>query len=162
MATTAPAAPLVADPTMDTSDHPTMRDANAEHQARLTGVEKVCKRIADMTGAPLALMLSIVIQAIWITVGVITKWDPFPFAFLLTCSNVLQLILIFVIAVAEKQSSQHAEIRAETDHENISRLMHHQEVQEQILLRVAERTQTDVEDIKAAVQALLVQAQAAA
>lgn len=131
-------------------------NANDAHKSRLSTVEQLCKRIADATGAPLALLLAIVIQFIWIAVGQLTHWDPYPFAFLLTCSNILQLIMIFVIAVAQRQSSQYAELRAEIDHDHISRLLYHQQVQEQLLLRLAEKTQTDVEDIRTAVTALLV------
>ena len=136
-------------------EHPLVRDVNAEHRERLDPIERACKRIADWTGAPLALFLAIVVQFVWIVVGITTHLDPFPFAFLLTVSNILQLILIFVIAVAQKQSSQHAELRAECDHDWISRLLHHQEVQEELLVRLAEQTQLDIADIKAAIDRLL-------
>ena len=136
-------------------DHPLADNVNDCHQKRLTPVERICKNVADATGAPIALILAVGIQFVWIVVGQITKWDPYPFAFLLTCSNVLQLIMIFVIAVAARQSSQYAELRAELDHDHISRLLYHQQVQEQMLLRLAEKTQTDITDIKTAVTALL-------
>lgn len=135
-------------------DHPMVRDANAEHEAQLSAVEKVCKSIADMTGAPIALLFAIVLQFVWVIVGTISHWDPFPFVFLLTVSNIIQLVLIFVIAVAEKQSSQHAELRAEIDHDHISRLLHHQEVQEELLLRLAAKTQVEVADVLVAVKEL--------
>ena len=143
-------------PSMATvEDHPLVTDVNAAHEQRLTGVERFCKRISDATGAPMALFLVIAIQTIWVIVGQITKWDPYPFAFLLTCSNIIQLVMIFVIAVAQRQSSQYAELRAETDHDHISRLLYHQQVQEQLLLRLAERTQADVSDLKTAISTLL-------
>jgi uncharacterized membrane protein len=148
-------ATLVSDPTQDVEDHPAVHDVNQEAQEQLSAVEKVCRKIADATGAPIALFLAIVVQFAWVIIGQATHLDSYPFPFLLTCSNILQLILIFVIAVAQKQSAQHAELRAEADHDHISRLMHHQEVQEEILMRLALKTQTDVEDIKAAVDQLL-------
>lgn len=135
-------------------NHPLVNDVNALHQERLSPIEKTCKRIADATGAPMALMLAIVIQVVWVTVGIATRWDPFPFVFLLTVSNVIQLILIFVISVAQKQQSQHDEIRAEADHDSISRLLYHQQFQDQILLRVAERTGCDISDLEATVKTL--------
>lgn len=146
---------IIADPSQDVEDHPQIRDVNEEHQQNLSPVERVCKHVADATGAPLALFLAIVFQVIWVAVGTATHWDPFPFVFLLTVSNIIQLILIFVIAVAEKQSAEHAELRAESDHENISRLLHHQEVQEELLLRIAQQTQIDVADIKRAIATLM-------
>ena len=121
MNTTAPASPAA----IDVTDHPLVHDVNQEHNDSLSPVERLCKRIADSTGAPIALGLAIVIQMIWIPIGILTKLDPYPFAFLLTCSNVLQLILIFILAVGARQSSAHAELRAEHDHDSISRLLYH-------------------------------------
>ncbi|MGZ3496196.1 MAG: DUF1003 domain-containing protein [Vulcanimicrobiaceae bacterium] len=135
-------------------NHPLVGDVNELHCQQLSPVERFCKRIADATGAPAALMLAILIQGIWIAVGMATHWDPFPFVFLLTVSNVIQLILIFVIAVAQRQSSEHAELRAETDHDNISRLLYHQQVQEQLLVRIAEHHGIEMGDLRRAIDML--------
>jgi len=137
--------------TYDISDHPLVHDVNQEHADSLSPVEKACKRIADSTGAPIALFLAILVQFIWIPIGIFTKLDPYPFAFLLTCSNILQLILIFILAVGARQSSAHAELRAEHDHSSISRLLYHQEVQENILIEIASKIECDVSDLKAMV-----------
>jgi uncharacterized membrane protein len=142
---------------VDVTEHPLVHDVNQEHSDSLSPVEKMCKRIADSTGAPLALGLAVVVQIGWIAVGTITKLDPFPFAFLLTCSNVLQLILIFILAVGARQSTAHAELRAEHDHDSISRLLYHQELQERILLQIATKTEADVADLKQMVAQLAAQ-----
>ncbi|MBV8582268.1 MAG: DUF1003 domain-containing protein [Candidatus Eremiobacteraeota bacterium] len=144
-------------PAFDVTEHPLVHDVNQEHRDSLSPVERACKRIADWTGAPLALALAVVIQLGWIVVGTVTKMDPYPFAFLLTVSNVLQLILIFVLAVGQRQSSAHAELRAEHDHDSISRLLYHQELQEQILIQIATRVECDVEQIKTMVAQLAAQ-----
>ena len=136
------------------TEHPLATDANARHQAQLSPIEKTCKRIADATGAPIALILAIILQFCWIAVGIATKFDPFPFVFLLTCSNVLQLILIFVIAVAQRQSSQHDELRAESDHDSISRLLYHQELQESLLLAIGEKLGIDTAEYTTYAQSL--------
>jgi uncharacterized membrane protein len=142
---------------MDVTNHPLVHDVNREQLESLSPVERICKDIADWTGAPLALGLAIAVQAIWIAVGLITKLDPFPFAFLLTCSNVLQLILIFVLAVGQRQSSQHAELRAEHDHDSISRLLYHQEVQEQVLIALARKIGIEVESMEKTIELLATQ-----
>jgi uncharacterized membrane protein len=139
---------------MKVEDHPLVQNANEMQQERLSATESFCRRVADATGAPVALLLAIVVQTIWLVVGTITRWDPFPFVFLLTCSNVIQLILIFVIAVAQRQQTQHDELRAEADHESISRLLYHQEYQEKLLLRIAERTGADVDELRPALESL--------
>jgi hypothetical protein len=64
------------------------------------------------------------------------------------------LILIFVIAVAQRQQTMHDELRAEADHEAISRLLYHQEYQEQLLLRIAERTGIDVTELRPGLESL--------
>jgi uncharacterized membrane protein len=142
---------------MDVSNHPLVHDVNREALESLSPVERICKDIADWTGAPLALGLAIAVQAIWIAVGLVTKLDPFPFAFLLTCSNVLQLVLIFVLAVGQRQSSQHAELRAEHDHDSISRLLYHQEVQEQVLIALARKIGIEVESMEKTIELLATQ-----
>jgi uncharacterized membrane protein len=146
--------------TAQVENHPLVDDVNAMHNEQLSPIERTCRKIANATGAPIALMLAIVVQFVWVLVGVITHWDPFPFIFLLTCSNIAQLILIFVIAVAQRQQSQHDEIRAEADHDSISRLLYHQQLQDQILLRLAERAGVDVSDLASTVQTLLAPATA--
>ena len=139
---------MPATPGLDVTEHPLVHDVNAEHNERLSPVERYCKDVADWTGAPIALGLAIVLQALWIPLGIYTKFDPFPFTFLLTCSNVLQLILIFILAVGQRQSSAHAELRAEHDHDSISRLLYHQELQERILIEIAAKIECDVSDVK--------------
>ncbi len=151
------AGPATSPPALDVTNHPLVHDVNQEHSETLSPVERFCKRIADWTGAPIALGLAIVLQAIWIPVGLYTRFDPFPFTFLLTCSNVLQLILIFILAVGQRQASAHAELRAEHDHDSISRLLYHQELQERILLQIARKTEVDVEDIRGKVEQLAAQ-----
>jgi uncharacterized membrane protein len=148
---------ISAGPPPDVTEHPLVHDVNREHSDSLSPVERFCKQIADSTGAPLALGLAIALQAIWIPLGLLTKFDPFPFTFLLTCSNVLQLILIFILAVGQRQSSAHAELRAEHDHDSISRLLYHQELQERILIQIASKIEIDVEEIKTMVAQLAAQ-----
>lgn len=140
---------------MNVESHPLVDDVNRLHAARLSPVERICRRIADATGAPIALLLAIIVQFVWVGIGTVTHWDPYPFAFLLTCSNILQLILIFVISVAQRQQSMHDELRAEADHESISRLLYHQQLQDELLLRLAERMGIDSDDLRLTAQRLL-------
>jgi low affinity Fe/Cu permease len=127
---------------------------NDAHNERLSATERFCKDVADSTGAPIALAIVIVAQFVWIIVGQVTGRDPFPFIFLLTISNVIQLTLLFVISVAQRQSSQHAEVRAELDHEWIGYLLEHQELQEELLLRIAAKTGADTADLHERLNAL--------
>ena len=138
----------------DPERHPTVDSVNALLNERLSSTERVCRKIAALTGAPAALVGAIALQVIWIAVGLVTRWDPYPFVFLLTCSNVAQLVLIFVIAVAQRQSSMHDELRAEADHGAISRLLYHQQTQELLLIRLAEKLDVDTRDMTKLLEAL--------
>jgi low affinity Fe/Cu permease len=128
--------------------HTAVLNPNDVHNDSLTPVERFCKRVADSTGAPIALAAVIVVQLVWIGLGQVTGRDPFPFVFLLTVSNVIQLTLLFVISVAQRQSSQHAETRAELDHEWIAALLRNQEIQQDLLFRLAAKDGVNTDDVR--------------
>jgi uncharacterized membrane protein len=134
--------------------HPAVRNVNDLQAERLSPTEKLCQRIAADTGAPITLVAVIVFQIIWIAVGQLTKMDPFPFVFMLTVSNVVQLVLIVVVAVAGRQQSQHDAIRADEDHATISRLLYHQQVQEMLLLQIAGKLDIDTRELSATLKEL--------
>lgn len=134
--------------------HPAVQNVNDLQAERTSATEKFCQRIAAGTGAPITLVGVIVFQIVWIVVGQLTKMDPFPFVFMLTVSNVIQLVLIVVVAVAGKQQSLHDAIRADEDHASISRLMYHQQAQEMLLLEIADKLGIDCADLRATVTAL--------
>lgn len=133
---------------VDFRSHPALRNPNDVHAESLSVTERFCQKVGAATGAPLTLVAVIVFQLIWIVVGVATKMDPYPFVFLLTVSNVIQLVLIVVLAVAGKQQASHDQIRAEEDHAALSRVLYHAEAQEQLLLKMAEKAGIDTEDIQ--------------
>lgn len=118
------------------TSHPQAVNANAVVKANQTRVEEVCAKICDITGSPTALGIIVMVQLLWVAIGQVTHLDPYPFAFMLTVSNVIQLILIFVLAVGQRQSAKAAEIRVESDHASISHLLEHQDRQEEMLTRL--------------------------
>jgi uncharacterized membrane protein len=128
--------------------HHLAENANQTHRKRLSKVEKVCAWVCDKTGSPTALIAVSIIQIVWIVLGQFCKFDPYPFAFLLTVSNVIQLILIFVLAVGQRQSAKRSEVRAETDHKSISYMLHHQDLQEKMLIAIMEKLDIDSENMK--------------
>ena len=134
--------------------HPAVHNVNDLQAERTSLTEKLCQKIAADTGAPITLVAVIIFQIIWIVIGQITKMDPFPFVFMLTVSNVVQLVLIVVVAVAGRQQSLHDSIRADEDHATISRLLYHQETQEKLLLQIAEKAGIDTTELRAAVTKL--------
>lgn len=98
-------------------------------------LQKICKAIVNCTMSEKALLIAICIQATWMIVGTITHLDPWPYLGMLTVSNVLQLILIFAVGVAQRQANMentkavadsHAELRVKFDdlHDKIANSVH--------------------------------------
>jgi uncharacterized membrane protein len=134
--------------------HPAAANVNDIHAQSLTVTERFCQRVGESTGAPITLVAVIVFQLVWIVVGQVTKMDPFPYIFMLTVSNVVQLILIVVLAVAGKQQASHSEIRAEEDHAALSRMLYHQQTQEAMLIELASKAGIDTHEYERAVNDL--------
>jgi uncharacterized membrane protein len=133
------------------ASHPALRNVNDLHEERLSVTERMCQRIAASTGAPITLVIVIIFQIIWIVVGQISKMDPFPFVFMLTVSNVVQLVLIVVVAVAGRQTAQHDSIRNDEDHAALSRLLYHQQAQELLLVQIADKMGLDTTELRATI-----------
>jgi uncharacterized membrane protein len=138
----------------DFDTHPLVKNVNDIRDDEKSYLEKVCSWVCDEVGSPVALILIIVIQFIWIIIGQYSKLDPYPYSFLLTISNVLQLILIFILAVGQRESQKHAEMRAQNDHDNIVHVMHHQDLQEIMLFRLMEANKLDTSDVKQDLESL--------
>jgi hypothetical protein len=60
----------------DPEHHPTIDNVNALLAERLSPTEHICRRIAALTGAPAALVAAIVLQFVWIGIGLVTRWTP--------------------------------------------------------------------------------------
>jgi low affinity Fe/Cu permease len=103
--------------------HPLLKNSSKEFKSNQSTVEKFCAWVCTQIGSPLALALVVIIQVVWIVIGQLTKLDPYPYSFLLTISNIIQLILIFVLAVGQRQTNDYNESRSKTDHESISQLL---------------------------------------
>lgn len=85
-------------------------------------IEKICAWVCDKIGSPQVLVGAVFFQVLWVVVGEITKLDPYPFPFLLTISNIVQLVLLFAVACGQRESLKRSERRAEQDHKMIKHL----------------------------------------
>lgn len=82
-------------------------------------IKAFCNAIARAVTNPIALLLCIVFQIVWVIVGTKTHWDPYPFVFMLTVSNIIQLVMIFVLGVAQADADAMHETRAWDLHEHL-------------------------------------------
>jgi hypothetical protein len=88
----------------------------------MTRIEKLCAWLCDKIGTPQVLVGSIFAQIAWAVIGQLTHWDPYPFPFMLTVSNMLQLVLIFAVACGQRDSVKRTEKRSEHDHKMLEHL----------------------------------------
>ncbi len=58
----------------DPERHPTIDNVNALLAERLLPTERICRRTAAPTGAPAALLAAIVLQFVWIGIGLSSRW----------------------------------------------------------------------------------------
>jgi uncharacterized membrane protein len=67
---------------------------------------QLAARITKAVGTMWAVYLALGIQILWMTLATVGFWvfgkDPYPFAFLLFLSNIIQLLLMFVILVGQQ------------------------------------------------------------
>lgn len=65
-------------------------------------IDRACTRIVDVTGRTAMFVLIVILTILWIGLGGLSRIDPYPFQFLGVVCNVLQLWMIFIIAVGQR------------------------------------------------------------
>jgi len=99
------------------NDSPVTDDVNALHHERLSRNERIALFVTLRIGTMAAVYALVVVMAGWMlwqqNAG--HPFDPYPFIFLLFCSNVIQILLMPLIMVGQNLQGRHAELRAEHD-----------------------------------------------
>ena len=72
-------------------------------------IEVACRRVIDATGRTRALALVVFVSLLWMVFGAISLIDPYPFQFLGVVCNVVQLWMIFVLAVGARGQARSIE-----------------------------------------------------
>lgn len=92
-------------------------NVNAEHRARLSVNERIALAVTERIGTMAAVYALTLVMAGWMLwqQSASRPFDPYPFMFLLFCSNVIQILLMPLIMVGQNLQGRHAELRAEHD-----------------------------------------------
>jgi uncharacterized membrane protein len=108
---------------------------------------RIAAMLTEAVGTMWAFYAATVFQFGWIglaLVGVI-RFDPYPFAFLLFISSLLQLILMFVIMVGQDVLGRAGDRRSEQTYRDAEailhecrRLQHHLTAQDKVIVEIAE------------------------
>ncbi|HLQ17275.1 MAG TPA: DUF1003 domain-containing protein [Candidatus Eisenbacteria bacterium] len=84
--------------------------------------------ITRRVGTMWAVYIAIVIQVTWMTLATLGIWefrrDPYPFAFLLFLSNIVQLLLMFVLMVGQQVLGAASDKRAVVTYQDAEAILH--------------------------------------
>lgn len=125
-----------------------VRNVNAEHKERLTGLEKLAVWITDHVGTMGFFIIIFIWTVVWLfwnsTGPERMRFDPFPaFVLWLFISNMIQIFLMPLIMVGQNLQGRHAEARADADFEvnlraesEIETILLHLENQNKMILEI--------------------------
>jgi uncharacterized membrane protein len=130
-------------------DHPPVRDLNREVDRRTTAPQRIGEDFARLVGSWTFVILQLLLTAVWLVLNLLAgfhHWDPYPFQ-LLDAVLTLELLLaaaILLMAVArladrDRVRGQHQYEVDVKQEEEMRMLMHHLEVQDEVMLQVLHR-----------------------
>ena len=89
---------------------------------------RLAAAITRSVGTMWAVYIAFAIQVTWMALATLGIWkfklDPYPFAFLLFISNIVQLLLMFVIMVGQQVLGAAADKRAVTTYQDAEAILH--------------------------------------
>ncbi|HEY3416085.1 MAG TPA: DUF1003 domain-containing protein [Armatimonadota bacterium] len=135
-----------------------VRDINAEHQERITPLERLAIFMSDHVGTPGFFFIIVLWTVGWLGWNLLApahlKFDPpMGFVFWLFISNMIQIFLMPLLMVAQNLQNRHAQLRAENDfqvntkaEEEIVTLLQHLEYQNALLRALLVKNGIDLDD----------------
>ena len=128
-----------------------LRNANAEHRERLSGLEKFAVWITGHIGTMGFFLIILIWTAGWLCWNIFgpdaSRFDPYPaFVLWLFLSNLIQLHLMPLLLIGQNIQGKHAELRSEHDFETdkkaeleIEAILFHLENQQKIILEILKK-----------------------
>src|SRR5512146_2853428 len=94
-------------------------NTNAIHAETLTRNERIGLWVTERLGTMYMVYGLALVMAAWMIWQAQARrpFDPFPYVFLLFCSNVIQILLMTLIMVGQNVQGRHSELRAEHEYE---------------------------------------------
>jgi uncharacterized membrane protein len=137
---------------VETDHHPWVEERKFRRPARVrdqfVGLNgRVAAVLTEAVGTMWAFYAAAVFQFGWIGLALagVIRFDPFPFAFLLFISSLVQLILMFVIMVGQGVLGRAGDQRSEQTYRDAEAILHecrqlqrHLTVQDGVIVRIAE------------------------
>jgi uncharacterized membrane protein len=140
---------------VDPAPHPWLEERKLRRAVRVkdqyVGINgRIGAWLTERAGSMWAFYAATVFQFGWMGLAIagIIKFDPYPFAFLLFISSLLQLVLMFVIMVGQDVLGQAGDRRAEQTYRDAEAILHecrqlqtHLTAQDGVIVEIAEYIQ---------------------
>jgi uncharacterized membrane protein len=130
-------------------DHPPVRDLNREADRRTTAPQRIAEDFAQLVGSWTFVFMQLALTVAWLVLNVLERvnhWDPYPFLLLNLVMSVEAVLAASVVLMAAGRLMERDRVRAQHQYEvdvkqeeEMRMLMHHMEVQDEVLLQVLHR-----------------------
>jgi uncharacterized membrane protein len=130
-------------------DHPPVRDLNREADRRTTAAQRIAEDFARLVGSWTFVLLQLILLGAWLALNLLTRfhhWDPYPFPLLGLILTVEVLLGAAIVLMALGRLSDRDRVRGQHQYEvdvkqeeEMRMLMHHLEVQDEVMLQVLHR-----------------------
>jgi len=130
-------------------EHPPVRDLNREADRHTSAAQRVAEDLGRVIGSWTFVVLQVVLIAGWLAANVlafVAHWDPYPFQALNFVMSLEAAIWVSVVLMALNRLADRERLRAQHEYEidvkveeEMRMLMHHLEVQDEVLLQILQR-----------------------
>lgn len=130
-------------------DHPPVRDLNREADRRTTGAQRIAGDFARVVGSWTFLVLQVLLSAGWLAANLLAfanHWDPYPFQLLNLVMSLEAAAWVSIVLMSLNRLAERERLRAQHEYEvtvkaeeETRMLMHHLEVQDEVLLQILHR-----------------------
>ena len=130
-------------------DHPPVRDLNREADRRTTAPQRIAEDFGRLVGSWTFVILQLLLAGAWLALNVLARfnhWDPYPFQLLNLVMTVEAVLAAAVVLMALGRMRDRDRVRAQQQYEveakqeeEMRMLMHHLEVQDEVMLQILHR-----------------------
>ena len=132
-----------------THEHPPIRDVNQEVARRTRRGEQIAEDFGRVIGSWTFIVFQVVLLVLWLIlniVGFLRHWDGYPFLLLNLVLTLQAAFVAPIVLMALNRASDRDRLAAQQDYqegvkaeEELKSVMHHLEVQDEVLLQVIHR-----------------------
>ncbi|HEX6548270.1 MAG TPA: DUF1003 domain-containing protein [Candidatus Dormibacteraeota bacterium] len=130
-------------------DHPPVRDLNKEADRRTNASQRMAEDFSRLIGSWVFVGIQVLLTLAWLAlnaVATVNHWDPYPFQLLNLVMSLEAAIWASVVLMAINRLMERDRVRAQHQYEvdvkeedEVRMLMHHLEVQDDVLLEILHR-----------------------